>query len=314
MDTNSEDLLQLNKKLCQELFSNMINGFALHKIITDNNEKPINYEFIEINPAFEKITGLKRKDIIGKRVTEVIPGTEKDPADWIGTYGKVALSGKDIKMENYSEGIKKWFNITAYSPKKEYFVTIFEDITERKTKEILLKESEEKYKVLFNSNNDAILVYGLDNGLISNFTTVNDVACKRYEYSQEELLNISPLQLDVSNAFKESSSNAITKLLTEGKTTFETVHRTKSGKLIPVEINSNIIHINNTNLVLSIARDITQRKKIEEELNTSTDILKSKISELEIFHKVAIGRELKMIELKEQIRVLETEILKNKKS
>lgn len=121
------------------LFSNMTSGFAYHKIILDQSGKPVDYEFIETNKAFENIVGLERKNIIGKKVTEVLPGTEKDPADWIGKYGQVAMSGKELKFENYSQSLNKWFYVSVYSPEIGYFATIFEDVTARKKAEEDLK-------------------------------------------------------------------------------------------------------------------------------------------------------------------------------
>jgi PAS domain S-box-containing protein len=126
------------------LFSNMIGGFAYHKIIIDDSEKPIDYEFIDINKAFEQIVGLSRENIIGKRVTQALPGIEKDPANWIEKYGKIALDGGEIKFENYSEQLNKWFSVSAYSPAKGYFVTLFEDITSYKEAEKRLQEKFEE--------------------------------------------------------------------------------------------------------------------------------------------------------------------------
>ena len=126
------------------LFSNMTSGFAYHKIILDESGKPVDYEFLEINKAFEKIVGLEKKDIIGKRVTQALPGIEKDPVDWIGKYGQVALTGQEIKFENFSQNLNKWFYVSVYSPEKGYFATIFEDITARKTAEADLKTKYEE--------------------------------------------------------------------------------------------------------------------------------------------------------------------------
>ncbi|MBL8481702.1 MAG: PAS domain S-box protein, partial [Rhodocyclaceae bacterium] len=90
----------------QMLFREMLNGFALHEIICDASGKPIDYRFIDVNPAFERMTGLNARDCIGRRVLEVLPGTEKY---WIDTFGKVALSGEPIMYENYSAEIGKHF-------------------------------------------------------------------------------------------------------------------------------------------------------------------------------------------------------------
>ncbi|MDP8220218.1 MAG: transporter substrate-binding domain-containing protein [Candidatus Stygibacter frigidus] len=140
--------LQKNRDQLRSLFDNMISGFAFHKIILDDSGKPIDYEFIEVNKAFENIVGIKKKNIINRKVTEVLPGTEDDPADWIGTYGKVALSGRSISFESYSQNVGKWFAISAYSPVKGYFATIFYDITERKQNEEELENYRENLEAL----------------------------------------------------------------------------------------------------------------------------------------------------------------------
>ena len=131
----AKEALTKSEERYQSLFANMINAYALHKIILDDLGRPVDYVFLEVNDSFERFTGLKRTNIIGKRVTEVIPSIRKDHVDWIDKYGKVATTGKAIRFENYSTSLKKWYSISAYSPEKNYFVTIFEDITERKKAE-----------------------------------------------------------------------------------------------------------------------------------------------------------------------------------
>jgi len=81
---------------------------------------------------FEAILGIEAKDIIGKTVIDVLPGVEKDPADWIGKYGKVAIGGEQLIFEDYSDLLDKWFQITAYSPKENFFATTFTEITKEK--------------------------------------------------------------------------------------------------------------------------------------------------------------------------------------
>jgi len=117
------------------LFDHMMNGFAYHKVLFDDQGKPVDYIYLEVNNAFEKMTGLKKGDVVGKRVTELIPGVEHEQANWIEKYGNVVLTGKPISFENYSEGLRRWYSVSAYSPGTPYFATVFEDITERKQAE-----------------------------------------------------------------------------------------------------------------------------------------------------------------------------------
>jgi len=131
----AEEGLRKSESLYRSLFSNMTNGFAYHRVLLNDHGKAIDYLFLEINDAFEKLTGLKKKNVIGRKATEVLPGIEHDPADWIGIYGRIARGGEPVSFENYSEALRKWCSISAYSPEKGYFAAVFEDITERKQME-----------------------------------------------------------------------------------------------------------------------------------------------------------------------------------
>ena len=113
-----------------------------------------------MNEAFERLSGLCAEDIIGKRVTEVLPGIEKDPADWIGRYGRVALTGEPTRFEQYAEPIGKWYQVSAYRPREGHFVTVFDDISERKRaeeeREEALRELREKDRAIRQAYSDVI--------------------------------------------------------------------------------------------------------------------------------------------------------------
>ena len=104
-------------------------GLALHKIICDKDGQAINYRFISVNKAYETLTGLKAEQVIGKTVLDILPRTEKE---WIERFGRVALTGKSDKFDNYSEALGKYFKVYAYSPKPNYFAVVIEDVTEEK--------------------------------------------------------------------------------------------------------------------------------------------------------------------------------------
>ncbi|WP_207260138.1 transporter substrate-binding domain-containing protein [Desulfovibrio sp. Huiquan2017] len=116
------------EKEYQLLFRRMLDGFASHEIILDEAGTPVDYRFLRVNPAFERLTGTKANDIVGRTVLEVFPGTEPY---WIETYGNVALTGEAIHFEHYSGEQDKYFNVSAFRPAPGRFACIFSDISER---------------------------------------------------------------------------------------------------------------------------------------------------------------------------------------
>lgn len=114
------------------LFSNMLDGFAYCKMIYDEDGEPEDFIYLEVNDAFEKLTGLKREDVIGKMVSEAIPGTNEGNPEVIKTYGRVASTGHPESFELFFKPLSMWLSISAYSIKKGYFVAIFDNITQRK--------------------------------------------------------------------------------------------------------------------------------------------------------------------------------------
>jgi diguanylate cyclase (GGDEF)-like protein/PAS domain S-box-containing protein len=146
------------------------------------------------------------------------------------------------------------------------FIEVAEDITERKRMEEALRESEEKYRELINGMNDTSWVIDFN----GKFIDVNDAAVEVLGYSREELLAMGPHDID-------SSLDAVTIMgLIKGMPTdkiqvFETTHTTKDGNVIPVEINSSLVTYQGKRAILSIARDITERKRMDEALRESEE-------------------------------------------
>lgn len=124
------------------LFHEMFDGFALHEMIYDEAKNPVSYRFLEVNPAFEKITGLRADNIVGKDVKEVMPGIEPY---WIEKYGHVVLSGEPAFFENYSWELKKYFRVSAFRHAPNRFSCIFIDITESKQSEQALKDAHDRF-------------------------------------------------------------------------------------------------------------------------------------------------------------------------
>jgi PAS domain S-box-containing protein len=129
------------------LFENMLNGFAYCKMIFDGDYAQ-DFIYLEVNKAFKKLTGLE--NVVGKRVTEAIPGIRESDKELFEVYSRVALTGIPEVFENYIDTLKMWFSVSVYSPEKEYFVALFDVITERKQaeKEILNLNAQLEQRVI----------------------------------------------------------------------------------------------------------------------------------------------------------------------
>ena len=144
----AEEALRESEEKYRSLFDNMLEGFAYCQIVVDENNRPVDFVYLAMNDAFEKLTGYTRRDFIGKRVTEVIPGIRDSKTDFFDIYGRIALAGEEAKFEVYFEPLDKWLRIYAYSPKKGFFGAVFDDITKRKQAEDKLKQDERKIREL----------------------------------------------------------------------------------------------------------------------------------------------------------------------
>jgi PAS domain S-box-containing protein len=146
---------------------------------------------------------------------------------------------------------------------------IHTDITERKRMEEILRESEEKYRELINGMNDTAWVIDFK----GKFVDVNDAAVETLGYSREELFSMGPHDID-SSLDPEKIMGLIKRMRTDKLQVFETTHTTKDGKAIPVEIKSTLVTYQGKDAILSIARDITERKRAELELQRSYELLR----------------------------------------
>jgi len=131
-------LIESEGKL-RQLFQSMREGVCLHELICDDSGKAVDYAIIDVNPAYEAITGLRREQVAGKTASEAY-GTGKPP--YLDVYERVANSGKSESFETYFPPMQKHFSISAFSPGKRRFATVFTDITERKLVEEALKEGQ----------------------------------------------------------------------------------------------------------------------------------------------------------------------------
>jgi diguanylate cyclase (GGDEF)-like protein len=123
--------LRISEKRYHSLFGNMLEGFAFCRLLYRNGQ-PDDIQYIEVNPAFESLTGLS--DVIGKKVTEVVPGIKESNPEVFEIYGRVAAGGPPEKFEIFVPPLNLWFSVSAYHADTDShcFVTVIENITDRK--------------------------------------------------------------------------------------------------------------------------------------------------------------------------------------
>lgn len=258
---NSKNQILASEEQYRLLTTQMQLGQALHEIICDSNGKPIDYRFISVNSAFERLTGLKKEDIIGRTVLEVIPNTE---AFWIDKYGEVALSGKVAQFESYSSAFNKYFSVAAYSPKIGQFAVIIDDISERNEMQSQLQKEKELFKTTLISVGDGVISTDTQ----GNVLIMNKISEQLTGWTQEEAMG-KPIEsvFNVINEFsREICENPVARVLTTSKITELDSHIlliSKDGIERPIENSASPIINTKGNIVgaVLVFRDYTSKQK-----------------------------------------------------
>jgi len=241
----------------------MLNGFSYSRIIVNDSGKPVDFVFLATNDAFERMTGLKSQEVIGKRASEVLPGIENDPADWIGTYGRVALTGQSVNFKNYSVDLEKWYLVSAYSPRKGYFVAIFEDITVRKKAEEALRQSEERFREVFERSVLGIAIGDLEGRVVESNSALEGML----GYLKEELRGKRFSEFTYPDDVTLELSY-VQELMVGKRDHYEIEKRyiRQNGDVIWVHLTGGLILGPNKEPLIGVAivEDITERKKAEE--------------------------------------------------
>ena len=270
-----------------------------------------NHQVIQWNKALETYSHLPASEIMGTDLHWRAFYLEKRPciADLvvdgvdatIGAFNPEHYERSDLVEGGYQsvdffpmmgkEG--SWLFFTAAPIRDEQghiigAVETLEDITERRKTEHFLMESEERFRTLFTHANDSIFLYRITpDGLPDLFVEVNETACKQLGYSREELLSLSPKDI-FEEDLTENKKGFIKNLQDKGHTTYEAVYITHAGNSVPVEISAHIYEVRGEKMVLSIARDISERKRYEAAIqNTNNKLnLLSRITRHDILNQL----------------------------
>ena len=253
----------MSEKFYKKIIEESSMGYAYHKIICDAAGTPVDYVFIEVNSAFEEITGLRSDFIIGRRATEIFPEINKSKTEWIRIYGEVALSGKKCEFDAYSTLLGQWYRISAYSPQKGYFVSLRYNISNSIKRENEIYEIDKRYRSIFEYAPIGLTNISTD----GRFLDVNSFFCRMLGYNRTELCSMNFASITHSedqNRSHEGMSQMLEGLIPVFKIEKRYIH--KNGSIVWADVNSNLLRDSDGNPLyfVNMVSDITEEKQEEE--------------------------------------------------
>ncbi len=264
----AEEEIRKSEEEYSSLFSNMIDGFAYCQMIFDEVGKPIDFVYLQINDEFERITGLKRDVVVGKKVTEAIPGINEANPELFEIYGRVASTCQKEKIEVFFKPLRLWLSISVYCPNKGYFAAVFEDITAHKAAEEEVLESEKR----LNRSQEIAHLGSWELDLTNNKLSWSDEVYRIFGLKPQEFgATYEAFLQAVHPDDRKAVDDAYSGSLREGKDTYEIEHRVvrrSTGEIRVVHEKSEHIRDENGKIIRSIGmvQDITERKIMEDKL------------------------------------------------
>jgi diguanylate cyclase (GGDEF)-like protein/PAS domain S-box-containing protein len=255
----------------QWMIENTFDGFAYHRIVLNSLGSPADYIFLEVNSVFAEMIGLAKTDIIGRKVTEIIPAIREDRFDWIGTYCKIAMTGESIRFENYSEALNKWFLVCAFGCETGYFAVVFQDITASKRLMTERQETREEYEMVFNSTQDMMFLADIDEQGRIQYRRLNRSHQLASGLTTEEVFGKTPRQVfgrergERIEAHYRECVRRKSPYIYEETVMFPTGVRTWSTMLSPVLKGETVVQI------IGSRRDITEKQQAVAQLQESEE-------------------------------------------
>lgn len=262
-----EAALRESESKYRMLFNSLSEGVALNEIIYDQHGEMIDYRILEINPAFRTVTGYEGQ-VVGRLATDLY----EMPSDYIKSFWR---QHKDQHTTQYSEMTdpdgRRYFMVATSPFANDRFVTSFFDLTERKQAEEALHDSLARYQLLFEQAADAIFIETEDDRILD----ANPRACELLGYSLEELRALTLPDLQPPELRGQPGQIVRTELAQYAGRPFETVELCRDGTRLPVEVTVSPLRGRGQSLVMTIVRDLSQRKQAERQLQLQSAALEA---------------------------------------
>jgi PAS domain S-box-containing protein len=275
--------MDIAQHLYKSFFDNTLDGLAYCQMLFDNQGDPVDFVYLKVNKNFKKLTGLKK--IEGKKASELSFKIDKSNIEILKIFSKVSLTGKTEEFETYLESSSKWFFVSVYSQKKNFFMTAFQDITKRKQVEKNLENSNiaarnvledlqvEKESLAHAKAKDEAILESLGEGLVAvdndkKIIVINKVALSMLGWEMKDLIGkvITDLPLfDEMNNPVPLEKRPTTIALNTGKITKVTYFFVRQNKTkFPMAITATPIKLKGKTLgLIEILRDVTLEREID---------------------------------------------------
>jgi len=278
----AEEAVLISEENYRFQFLNMNSYNSLYEVVTDKDGRPYDFRFIMVNYAYEEYVGKKESELIGKTLLEVYPETEPY---WIDKMTEAVLTGLPINFRNFSQVMNTYTDVNLYIPKNGQLAMTTTNINERKRAEEALHESELTFRKLFEDSADAILL--IDKTGV--FVECNQAALTLLKRTREQFLHKPPV--DISPKYQadgQSSEEKALKMIEiayeKGLHRFDWICINSEGIEFIVEVSLMPIKINGELMLHATWRDITERKRAEEEIHKQ--LSEKEILQKEIHHRI----------------------------